>query len=320
MSPEDKAVYFNAVPLFILAGAYLMVAAALAPTLWRERRRVSVTDVGLAAIFPAIGIAAGIFAAEVLHDRSPIGGHVWPAFVATLVALVPALIFLRRWSEPAGVVMSGARAREAEELVGVRDRELESVARIVNALARIKEPVDAARVLLDEVEGLIGTEFNALALVNQDEDEAVGLLARSGGEDVAWWSEARVHLHNEPSGIASAFFEAAPVSVYDCDSSPLVNPRLARTAGAKSAGVRAADRRGARDRRDGRGDDGRAARVRDRGGTPDGGARGRERRSRSTARARPRRSTGRWRASGSSRRSRAASARCTTSMRSRASR
>ena len=235
MSPENKAVYFNAVPLFILAGAYLMVTAALAPTLWRERRRVTVTDVGLAAIFPAIGIAAGIFASEVLHDRTPIAGHVWPAFAATLVALVPALIFLRRWSEPAGVVMSGARAREAEELVSVRDRELDSVARIVNALARIQEPADAARVLLDEVEGLIGSDFNALALVNQDEDEAVGLLARSGGEDQAWWSEVRVHLHNEPSGIASAFFEAAPVSVYDVESSPLVSQRLAKRAGAKSA-------------------------------------------------------------------------------------
>ena len=75
-----------------------------------------------------------------LHDRSPIGGHVWPAFVATLVALVPALIFLRRWSEPAGVVMSGARAREAEELVSVRDRELDSVARIVNALPGSRSP------------------------------------------------------------------------------------------------------------------------------------------------------------------------------------
>jgi len=235
VSPENKAVYFNAVPLFILAGAYLMVTAALAPTLWRERRRVTVTDVGLAAIFPAIGIAAGIFASEVLHDRTPIAGHVWPAFAATLVALVPALIFLRRWSEPAGVVMSGARAREAEELVSVRDRELDSVARIVNALARIQEPADAARVLLDEVEGLIGSDFNALALVNQDEDEAVGLLARSGGEDQAWWSEVRVHLHNEPSGIASAFFEAAPVSVYDVESSPLVSQRLAKRAGAKSA-------------------------------------------------------------------------------------
>ena len=235
MSPENQAVYFNAVPLFILAGAYLMVTAALAPTLWRERHRVTVTDVGLAAIFPAIGIAAGIFASEVLHDRTPIGGHVWPAFVATLVALVPALIFLRRWSEPAGVVMSGARAREAEELVGVRDRELDSVARIVNALARIQEPADAARVLLDEAEGLIDTDFNALALVNEDEDEAVGLLARSAGEDLAWWSEVRVHLHNEPSGIASAFFEAAPVSVYDVESSSVVSQRLARAANAKSA-------------------------------------------------------------------------------------
>ena len=44
-----------------------------------------------------------------------------------------------------------------------------------------------------------------------------------------------MHLHNEPSGIASAFFEAAPVSVYDVESSPLVSQRLAKTAGAKSA-------------------------------------------------------------------------------------
>ena len=278
MSPEDQAVYFNAVPLFILAGAYLMVAAALAPTLWRERHRVTVTDLGLAAIFPAVGIAAGILARRgaarhVCRSAATSGLRSWRRSSRSC----PALIFLRRWSEPAGVVMSGARAREAEELVGVRDRELDSVARIVNALARIQEPVEAARVLLDEVEGLVGTDFNALALVSQDEDEALGLLARSGGEDLAWWSEMRVHLHNEPSGIASAFFEAAPVSVYDCESSPLVNQRLARTAEAKSAafipliveerviGVMVAATTV------------RAARVRHGGDAPDGGARRRDR-------------------------------------------
>ncbi|MFL5924098.1 MAG: GAF domain-containing protein [Gaiellaceae bacterium] len=235
MTPEDQAVYFNAVPLFALAGAYLMVAALLAPTLWRERRRVSTTDVALAAIFPGIAIPAAIFGAVVLHDRSPIGGHVWPPFVATLIALVPALIFLRRWSEPAVVVMSGPRAREAEELVTVRDRELGAVTRLVTALARIQDPAEAARTVLDEVESLVGTDFNAIALVSTDEDEATGLVARSGGDELAWWSEMRVHLHNEPSGIASAFFEAAPVTVYDVDSSPLVNPRLAKRAQAKSA-------------------------------------------------------------------------------------
>src|SRR5207342_3532239 len=41
-------------------------------------------------------------------------------------------------------------------------------------------------------------------------------------------------LHNEPSGIASAYFEAAPVSVYDVESSPLVSPRLVKAVGAKS--------------------------------------------------------------------------------------
>jgi PAS domain S-box-containing protein len=235
VSPEDQAVYFNAIPLFVLAGAYLMVATALAPTLWRERRRVSVTDVALASIFPGIAIPAAIFGVVVLRDRAPIGGHVWPLFVATVIALLPALIFLRRWSEPAGVVMSGPRAREAEELVSVRDRELEAVARIVNALARAQDPADAARTLLDEVESLAGTDFAALALVTADEDEATGLVARAGGEDIPWWSQMRVHLHNEPSGIASAFFEAAPVTIYDVESSPLVNPRLAQAVQAKSA-------------------------------------------------------------------------------------
>ena len=235
MRPEDQAVYLNALPLFVLAAAYLLVAVALAPTLWRERRRVSTTDVALAAIFPGIAIPAAIIGAVVLHDRYPIGGHVWPSFAAIVIALLPALLFLRRWSEPAGVITSGTRARQAEELVSVRDRELDAVARLVNSLARIQEPVAAARALLDEVEAVVETEFNALALITQDEDEAAGLLARTGGEDVAWWPETRVHLHNEPSGIASAFFDVAPVSVFDVEASSLINPRLARASGAKSA-------------------------------------------------------------------------------------
>jgi PAS domain S-box-containing protein len=234
VSPEDQAVYFNAVPLFVLAAAYLVVAGGLAPTLWRERRRVTAPDVALSAIFLGVGILAAIFGAVVLHDRSPVGGHVWPPFAATVVALIPALIFLRRGTAPAGVVMSGARAREAEQLVSLRDRELDAVARLVNSLARTQEPAAAARTLLDEVESLLGTDFNALALVTQDEDEATGLLARGGGETFAWFSEVRVHLHNEPSGIASAFFDAAPVVVYDVESSPLISQRLAKAAKAKS--------------------------------------------------------------------------------------
>ena len=198
-------------------------AAELAPRIWRWQ-----------LIFPAIGISAAIFGGLVLYDRSPIGGHVWAPFVATLIAIVPALVFLRRWSAPAGVVISGARAREAEQLVTVRDRELDAVAALANSLSRTQDPVEAGRVLLDEIGSLLRVEFTALALVTDDEDEATGLVARSDGSDMDWWTDVRVHLHNEPSGIASAFFEAAPVAVYDVESSPLVSQRLVKAVGAKS--------------------------------------------------------------------------------------
>ena len=42
-------------------------------------------------------------------------------------------------------------------------------------------------------------------------------------------------LRNEPSGIASAVFDAAPVTVYDTGTSPLINRAVAQTIGAHSA-------------------------------------------------------------------------------------
>ena len=135
--------FFNAVPLFVLAAAYLAVAAAMAPRLWRERSRLRVNDVALALMFPCIGIPLAIFGAVVLHERTPIGGHLWVSFAACLIALVPALLFLIRWGERGELVTTGVRVREAEELVSIRDRELEAVAAISDALARTNDP-DAA--------------------------------------------------------------------------------------------------------------------------------------------------------------------------------
>ena len=61
MSHESQAVYFNAVPLLVLGSAYLLVAATLVPTLWRERNRTTLADAALASVFPGIGIPAIIF-------------------------------------------------------------------------------------------------------------------------------------------------------------------------------------------------------------------------------------------------------------------
>ena len=236
MTPQDQAVYFNAVPLLVLAAAYLLVAAMLGPTLWRERSRAGLTDIAVALVFPGIGIPAAIFGVVVLVDRSPVGGHVWPPFAACLIGLVPpALVGLSRWRDRSNLLLSGARAREAEELVSLRDRELDAVAGLASSLARMQEPVAAGRALLDEIVALLGVEFAALALIGEDGREAHGLVARSGTQDVDWWAEMQLDLVEEPSGIASAYFDASPVAVYDIEASPLVSRRLAKTVGAKSA-------------------------------------------------------------------------------------
>jgi PAS domain S-box-containing protein len=114
-------------------------------------------------------------------------------------------------------------------------REFESVSRVADVLARSADVEGVARALLDELATLFGVGFTALTFVSDDAREAAGYLARSGGEDVDWWHELRLDLEREPSGIASAVFEATAFTIYDMESSGVISPRLASAVGAKSA-------------------------------------------------------------------------------------
>jgi PAS domain S-box-containing protein len=235
VSPERQAVVLNAVPLLALAGAYLAVAIAIAPLVWRERRRVQLLDWGSAAVYPAIGICALLLAVLVLRDRRPLGGHAWVSFAGILLALVPALVVVLHWPERSRLIAGVGRPRSAEDRAAVRDRELGAVAAISNAIARAPDALTVGRVVADEVGRLMEVEFTGVVLVDQEAGRADGLVARSDGADVDWWFEVGVDLRNEPSGIASAVFDAAPVQVYDCANSTRVSKRLAESVGAKSA-------------------------------------------------------------------------------------
>jgi signal transduction histidine kinase/putative methionine-R-sulfoxide reductase with GAF domain len=114
-------------------------------------------------------------------------------------------------------------------------REFESVSRVADELARTADVEGIARTLLDEIAELFDVGFVALTFVSDDAREAHGYLARAGGEDLDWWRELRLDLEREPSGIASAVFEATAFTVYDTESSGVVSPRLAAAVGAKSA-------------------------------------------------------------------------------------
>ncbi|HZQ81187.1 MAG TPA: GAF domain-containing protein [Gaiellaceae bacterium] len=132
--------------------------------------------------------------------------------------------------------LAGARreARAAQELTSERDRELATVASVSAALAGATTPGDAASPLVQHVAELLGIGFAGVAVVEDDRLHATGLYAELGGERADFWDDTRVNLRTEPSGIASAVFDAAPVTVYDAAASPLVNPRLVELVGAKS--------------------------------------------------------------------------------------
>ena len=124
-----------------------------------------------------------------------------------------------------------AQAAASEE----RGRELESLRRIAGELARTPDVEGVVRALLDEIGSLFAVEFAALAFVSDDAAEATGYLARSDRRDVDWWRGVHVDLEREPSGIASAVYEASGFAVYDVTGSNRVSSRLAAETGAKSA-------------------------------------------------------------------------------------
>jgi PAS domain S-box-containing protein len=234
VSEATEAVLFNGLPLLLLAAAYAAVTGAVLPLLWRDRAKAHPVDWAIVLVFPGIALAAGIFGALVVREQRPFGGHTWLSLAGIVAALAPAVLLLMRWGDRALVVGGIARTKEAEDRVSTRDRELGAVAELSNALARARTEVDVARPLVREVTTLLGVGFAGVAVVTEDRDEALGVYAELDGAAADWWAEARVDLRNEPSGIASAFFDAAPVTVYDVASSPLVSTRLAQQVRAQS--------------------------------------------------------------------------------------
>lgn len=235
MTEESQAVYFNGVPLLVLAALYLGVSGAITPSFVRRRSGAALLDWAQALLFPCIGIAAALFGAQVLSDRMAIGGGVWLPFAAMLVAAVPPLLFAFRLGDRALVAAGIQQTQKAEERASSRERELRSIEAIAAALSRAGDAESVARVLLDEIASLFSVEFVGLALVDEDLNEAQGLLARRDGRDFDYWRGLRLDLRREPSGIASAVFDVAPVTVYDVDTSPLINHAVAGAVGARSA-------------------------------------------------------------------------------------
>ena len=230
----SEALWLNAVPLLVAAAAYLGATALLVPPLWGERRRASAVDVALVLLFPCLATVAGIYGIVVADDREALAGSVWLTLGLALLLLAPPLLVLLRWRERAIVATGGVRVRAADEATTQRDRELESIAEISNALVRAQDADAVGRLLVEEVERLVGVPVVCLMLVSEDGRIAEGLVARSQGRYADWFADIRIDLEHEASGVGVAVSQAAPFTVFDAASSAQVNRRLAEALDAES--------------------------------------------------------------------------------------
>jgi PAS domain S-box-containing protein len=158
-----------------------------------------------------------------------LNGLAWDSVVALLAALAIGV------AVGAALRLRPGRDRKAVAESHEREREVESLRRIAGEFARTPDVEGVVRALLDEIGALFRVGFAALAFISDDGSEASGFIARSEGRDVDWWRDVHLDLGREPSGIASAVFDASSFAVYDVSRSTQVSPRLAAETGAKSA-------------------------------------------------------------------------------------
>jgi PAS domain S-box-containing protein len=101
VSRSDQALWFNAVPLLVVAAAYLGATALLAPAL-RGRRPRSQFEAGRSAVFPAVGLAAAVYGIVLAVEREAPPGGIWLTLGLAVVVGLPALLVLRATGRPEG--------------------------------------------------------------------------------------------------------------------------------------------------------------------------------------------------------------------------
>jgi len=150
----------------------------------------------------------------------------WDSLAAVLGALLLGLLV--------GTAFRVRDARRRSAAISESERERASLRRVAAELARTSDVEGVARALLDEIGSLFSVDFAGLSFVSEDGGEASGYLARSQGADVDWWSDVRIDLEREASGIATAVRNVEGFAVEDVGDSS-ISPRLVASIGARSA-------------------------------------------------------------------------------------
>jgi PAS domain S-box-containing protein len=230
---ETRVILLEAAPLLLLAVLYLGVALALVPQLL-SARRFSLLGLAVWSLLVFVGALAATTGIAKVGDDDFLGGiDPWPVFALTILAYVPVLILVARWSERSLLVTAGRRVSEAEEQATKRRREAEAISELSAALTRTITGQEAADHLFDVLSDRLTVDASLLALVHDDDRRIRGFAAR--GVDESWWRSVTLDLEHDAGALVTVARERAGYSVYDVRTAPNINRALAERVGARSA-------------------------------------------------------------------------------------
>ncbi len=148
MEADTSVLFLDALPLLVLAALYLVLGAALAPSIFDGLRRRTWRGAAVSLLFLAAGVFAAAAGATTLANARPLGGHsAWPVFALALLGLVPALLVLATWRERRLLAAGSALHQRPEgggEAALARERIVGEIAHRVRSERDIADVLDAA--------------------------------------------------------------------------------------------------------------------------------------------------------------------------------
>jgi len=94
VSQSDQTLWFNAVPVLVVAAAYLVAAALLAPALRGKRRRTQL-EPSLLAVFPVLGLGAAAYGIALAVEREAPPGGIWLTLGLAAAVGLPAVFAVK---------------------------------------------------------------------------------------------------------------------------------------------------------------------------------------------------------------------------------
>jgi len=169
VSQANQALWFNAVPLLVVAAADLGATALLGPAWWAKRRQATLLGLAAFLVFPAFGLVAGAYGVVILVDREPLAGGVWLTLAAALMAGLPAILALIGGRGRRAILRTSALpARDVEERSTVALEEaLERERFVARISARVRSELnidELLRVAVKQTGAALGADRSLIRL------------------------------------------------------------------------------------------------------------------------------------------------------------